>query len=282
MKKAEIAARVFEAINALAPSPVAGGPIVVSPDVLAGLSLVPWFCDLSVHWAVRLTLPAQPLKKTTFPKIPGVLVTPADAGGLLVGVPGDGITPSTHALFPLAKAVATLAQPGLQIELATANLGIVKRDVDARAETSTDYGNHLYRGVVDRAGQWQIADTHPPLDASTLRLAIACGSLLPNNGPWQAQDPAEAYAILMQWLLSREANINPAAVKHFVRWQDGTFHTDDVDMLRRFYGLALGFFRHRLAGSPFRWPEPAPYLHPLAELEATARAIIAAPGPHPG
>lgn len=87
-------------------------------------------------------------------------------------------------------------------------------------------------------------------------MAVACGSLLPNNGPWQVREPAEAHAMLMQWLQSREANINPAAVKHFVTWRDGSFQTDDAGMLRRLHGLALGFFRHRLAGSPFRRPGP--------------------------
>lgn len=62
--------------------------------------------------------------------------------------------------------------------------------------------------------------------------------------------------MLMQWLQSREANINPAAVKHFVTWRDGSFQTDDAGMLRRLHGLALGFCRHRLAGSPFRRPGP--------------------------
>lgn len=251
MKKAEIAVRVFATMDPLMPSLIAGGPVAMRPDALAGLSLVPWFCDLSIHWAVRLTRPGRVLAKNALPRIADVSVAATAADGL--------------------------AEPGLQIELATANLGTVKRDAVVKADTSSDYGNQFYRGVVNQAGQWEIAVSIPSLDAATLSLAIACGSLLPNNGPWHVQEPAEAHAILMQWLQSREANINPAAVKHFVTWRDGSFHTEDAGMVRRFHGLALGFFRHRLAGSPFRWPEAKPSFHSLPDLEATARTVIGVP-----
>lgn len=159
------------------------------------------------------------------------------------------------------------------VELACANLGIVKRDYDAKADTQSLFGNHRYRGTVDETGHWCISDCTPTLTAQNLSSAIACGSLVPNNGPWTVTDRSEAYAVLMQWLLSREANINPAAVKHFIALRDLTFHTDDAGMVRRFYGLALGYFRHRLAGGPFQWPEPGPSSHPREQLEEVARAV---------
>jgi hypothetical protein len=46
----------------------------------------------------------------------------------------------------------------------------------------------------------------------------------------------------------------------------------DID--RRLYGLALGFFRHRLAGGPFRWYEPGETGHSTASLEEVVRAVL--------
>jgi len=274
MKKTEIAARVFEAIDAVPPAQLAGGPLAVPLESLAGLALVPWFCDLSIQWALRLSAPGTILKKTLLPKTPGTYPAVTESGALLVGIPGDGIAPSTHVLIPLAAALAASAHPGMTVELATANLEVVKRDADAKAETSTTFGNQLYRGTVDGTGHWRIADSIPALTAEVLSAAIACGALVPNNGPWTAVDREEAHAILMHWLLSREANINPGAVKHFVTLKNLTFHTDDAGMIRRFHGLALGFFRQRLAGGPFHWPEPKAWFDPLAALEDAARTVV--------
>lgn len=57
MKKTEIATRVLEVMDQVPLTPLTGGPLPVPLEALAGLSLVPWFCDLSVHWALRLTAP---------------------------------------------------------------------------------------------------------------------------------------------------------------------------------------------------------------------------------
>jgi hypothetical protein len=142
MKKAEIATKVFEAMDEVPLSDLDGGASKVPITDLAGLSLVPWFCDISVQWAIRLTVPGKTLEKSLL-KVKGAFVTVNEGGALLVGVPGDGIEPSTFVLLPLVEAVAQLAQPGMKLELATANLGVVKRDCDAKAETDT--GNQLPR-----------------------------------------------------------------------------------------------------------------------------------------
>ena len=274
MKKPEIAARVFEVMDAVPLAPLTGGKLSVPLDDLAGLSLVPWFCDLSVQWALRLTIPGTTLKKSAVKKVSGTFVLVTDSGALLVGVPGDGIAPSTYALFPLAAAIASSAQPGMVVELATANLGVVKRDYDAKAETTSIFGNHRYRGAVDATGLWAISETTPALTLDALTTALTCGRLVTTNGPWKVKDKSEAYAVLMQWLLSPEANINPAAVQRFMTWGDLAFFTNDDGMIRRIHGLALGFFRHRLAGGPFRWPEPKPSMYPLPQLEEVASTVV--------
>lgn len=261
MKKTEIAASVFAALDAIPLAPVGGGPLAVAVDHLAGLSLVPWFCDPSIQWSLRITMPGTKLKKTILKKIAATFPQETGDGSLLVGIPGDGIAPTTWALFPLASAVASIARPGLIVELASANLSVVK------------FGNHRYRGSIDANGRWIISETTPALTKEALSTAIACGQLVVTNGPWAAKDKSEAFAVMLQWLLSPEANINPQAVKHFMTMKDGAFATADEGMIRRIHGLALGFFRHRLANGPFQWTEPKPAMHSLAELEAVAKAV---------
>src|SRR5262245_11829114 len=274
MKKAEIAAKVFETMDAVPLLDLKGGALKTAITDLAGLSLVPWFCDISVQWAVRLSIPGGTLKKSQLKAIKGTSITTTEAGALLIGVPGDGIEPSTYFLSPLADALVQAAQPGMQLELATANLGVVKRDWDAKAETSTEFGNQRYVGTTDAQGNWVITHSTPALTDSVLTVALDCGRMVLRNGPWNVTGKTEAYAVLMHWLESPEANINPLAVKRFITLQDGAFMNSDPGMIRKLYGLGLGFFRHRLAEGPFRWPAPGPVMNSRQQLEEVARAVV--------
>jgi hypothetical protein len=273
MKKSEIAAKVFERMDVPA-VPIDGGALTVPVEDLAGLALVPWFCDASVQWAVRLTAPGGVLKKTLLPKVGDAAVGVSADGALLAGVPGDGIRPSTWTLAPLAAAVAAIARPGMTLELATANLGEVKRDRDVKSENYTAFGDQCYVGTVDAEGRWAVERAVPALGRDALAAALECGRMVARNGPWRPRDDAEARAVVLEWLASPEANINPRAVEHFVRFADGAFVTHDEDMARRLYGLGLGFFRRRLADGPFHWAA-GPSRHAAAELEAVARKIVA-------
>jgi hypothetical protein len=274
MKKAEISTKVFEAMDALPPVDLDGGELKISIADLAGLSLVPWFCDPCVQWALRLSIPGGTLKKSALKKVNGSFVTENETGALLVGVPGDGIEPSMFVLLPLVEAIAQFAQPGMKLELAAANLGVVKRDWDAKAETDTTFGNQRYVGILDGSLHWMITQTTPGLTASALAVALGCGRLVACNGPWQVTDKSEAHAVLMNWLGSPEANVNPMAVKRFIALSDGAFTNSDPGMNRKLCGLGLGFFRHRLAGGPFRWPEPGPTMYSTEQLEEVARDVV--------
>src|SRR5262245_33755973 len=253
---------------------LAGGELKIPIADFAGLSLVPWFCDVSVQWALRLSLPGSTLKKTLLKKVNGSFITANDAGAILVGVPGDGLEPSLYALVPLVEAVAQVIQPQMKLELAAANLGVVKRDWDAKAETDTPYGNQRYVGTLDGQGNWIITQTTPGLTLAALTGALDCGRMVAHNGPWSVTDKSEAYAVVMHWLGSPEANVNPMAVKQFINLKDGAFTNSDPGMTRKLCGLGLGFFRHRLAGGPFRWPEPGPVMHSKQQLEEVARAVV--------
>jgi hypothetical protein len=274
MKKTEIAEKVFEQMNAVPLQSLAGGELSIPIADLAGLALVPWFCDVSVQWAFRLSMPGVALKKQLLKKVKGSFVAATQAGELLVGVPGDGIEPSTYALLPLSEAIACIAQPEMRLELATANLGIVKRDWDTSAETSTPYGNQRYAGTFDGQSNWIISESTPGLDVTVLGEALNCGRMVVRNGPWDVKDKSEAYSVMMHWMESPEANINPMAVQRFITLKDCAFANSDPGMTRKLCGLGLGFFRHRLAGGPFQWPKPGPVMHSRQQLEEVARAVV--------
>jgi len=274
MKKVEIAARVFETMDGVLLRDLTGDAFKIPIADLAGLALVPWFCDLSIQWAVRLSVQGGPLKKSQLKAIKGAFVSITEAGALLVGVPGDGIEPATYVLLPLADALAQTAQPGMKLELATANLGVVRRDRDARAETSTPFGNQRYVGTVDDQGKWTITHCTVGLTVSALSGALDCGRMVARDGPWKVSDKSEAYSVLMHWLESPEANVNPTAVSRFITLQDGAFINGDPGMKRKLCGLGLGFFRHRLAEGPFRWPAPGPVMYTRQQLEEVARGVV--------
>lgn len=275
MKQSEIAPRVFETLERTPATELRGGPLSIAPSDLAGLSLVPWFCEGCVQWAVRIVSPGQPFRKAPFKKIKGTHVAITTDGALLVGVPGDGIDPSTWALFPLAEAIAGVTAPGMMLELAAANLGVVKRDWEVKAETLTSDGNHCYTGVIDESGRWQIERTIPGLDREELEAALTCGGMVVRKGPWNAASREEAIAIAVRWFASPEANVNPLAVRYFFRFRDGQFVNSDPKMDRQLPGLGLGFFRQRLAGSSFRWTTgPSQGIYTLAQLEEMARDVV--------
>jgi len=274
MKKAEIAEKVFEEMNAVPLRGLAGGELRIPIADLAGLALVPWFCDVSVQWALRLSMPGVILKKQLLKKVNGSFVATTQAGEILVGVPGDGIEPSTYTLLPLSEAIVSIAQPDMKLELATANLGIVKRDWDARAETNTPYGNQRYVGTLDGQSNWIISESTPGLDVAVLGEALNCGRMVVRNGPWNVKDKSEAYSVLMHWMESPEANVNPIAVQRFITLKDYAFASSDPGMTRKLCGLGLGFFRHRLAGGHFQWRAPGPVMYSKQQLEEVARAVV--------
>jgi hypothetical protein len=58
------------------------------------------------------------------------------------------------------------------------------------------------------------------------------------------------------------------------RRSEGAFANGDPGMTRKLCGLGLGFFRHRLAEGPFRWPEPGQLRYERPQLEEVARAVV--------
>jgi hypothetical protein len=150
MKKTEIAPQIFGLMDMVPLTELDGNGLNITIADIVGLSLVPWFCDVSVQWAFRLTVPGGPLKKSPLKKVSGSYVALSDDGALLIGVPGDGIEPSLY----------------------------------------------------------------------------------------------------------------------------GAFVNGDPGMTRKLCGLGLGFFRHRLAASPFGWPEPGPVMYSTEQLEETARSVV--------
>jgi len=273
MKKSEIAVNVFDTLNVLSLANIDGGPLAASLADLAALSLVPWFCEASVQWALRLTMPGSPLKKSLLKKVNGSFISEQN-GAVLIGVPGDGIEPSTYALIPQAEAVAKAITPGMTLELAAANLGIVKRDWETKAESNTTHGNHRYVGSVGPDGSWAIAQSTPALTRAQLEMAVACGRMVVRKGPWTVNNNSEAEAVLLHWLQSREANVAPMAVKRFIALKNGEFVNTDPGMDRKLCGLGLGFFRERLKDGPFRWTQPDSSWNSPQLLQDVIRTVV--------
>ena len=85
MKKTEIAMKVFEVMGAIPLVDLVDGTLAVSIADLAGLSLVPWFCDASIQWALRLTMPGSKLKKSLLKKVNDSFIAATEAGAVLIG-----------------------------------------------------------------------------------------------------------------------------------------------------------------------------------------------------
>ena len=180
--------------------------------------------------------------------------------------------------------MAQAVKPGMTLELASANLGVVKRDWEVKAESSTTNGDQRYAGTVTADGAWAIERSSPALTRGQLDTAIDCGRKFVTMGPWDVKDREEAEAILMLWLSSPQANINIRAVQQLWTLRGLRFEDSGTDEQRRgmggalgrkLCGLALGYFRHRLAGGPFRWDETGGYM-PTSEAErrAVAQAVM--------
>jgi len=260
MKKTEIATRVFTAVSSLKLTGIKGGPLVVPLADLCGLMLIPWFCDGSIQWALRLTSHGPVFKKTSLKKAGAASVTITDSGSMLIGIPGDGIRPyMTSTFLPLCEALATVVQPGTVLELATANVGLVKLDEGTfKAETGSCHGNQHYQGTIDQDRNWVIEQSTLALSIRTLERALECGRMVAREGPWKVENKSEAFEVLMQWMQSKQANVNPMAVKHFIQLNESRFVDSGLGK-DRLCGLGLGFFRHRLAGMCFQWEPPDPF-----------------------
>jgi hypothetical protein len=98
--------------------------------------------------------------------------------------------------------------------------------------------------------------------------------MVAQNGPWEARDRAEAHAVVLTWLGSRQANMNPAAVARFITLDNKTFRNSDPGMTRKLCGLGLASFRHRLAGGPLEWADVGTAIHPAEELRRVADAVV--------
>jgi hypothetical protein len=259
MRKTEIAARVFAQVSSDELKDLEGGPVVVPVEDLPGLMLVPWFCDGSIQWSIRFTAAASAFKKTSLKKARAATVTITETGATLIGVPGDGIRPYlTSTFLPLGEALATALESGTVLELATANLGVVKLDEGTfKAESVSRRGNQRYLGVIDPNRNWAIQKSTLPLSAGTLERALECGRMVARNGPWRVEDKSEAFQVLMRWMESKQANINPMAVKHFIKFTESAFVDTGIGP-DHLCGLGLGFFHHRLTGTCFLWEPPNP------------------------
>lgn len=249
MKVSEIAGKVLGALRSTKPAAVAGGPLETPLSSLAALSLVPYACDPSVQWAVIARAPqgakldAKPLRG-----VKGFGLEDAK-GALLVSIPGDGLHPAFCLLQPLAKALQSLPA-GAELELCAANLGVVRRDREVKADTALTAGNQRFSGKVVAGGRWAIAETSPAVSADDLRAAIEIGESAMGQSPWAAKTPKDAVQVARMALMSLALNISAPYFRKYVRVK-GKQVLLGKELESRHAGLGMIFVRQRFADGPW-------------------------------
>jgi hypothetical protein len=256
MKKSEIASLVFSKIDRLPLHPL-DKPCSLKLADFPALALLPWWCEICVQWAVRMTSSGEALKKKMLPKVNQVFIAETD-GALLAGIPGDGIDAPLWALTPLGDALAKSCKPGMTLELACANLGVVNRDWQVKGESQTTHGNQRYRGRIEADGTWQIVEASLQLKHADLEQAISIAKMVLSKGPFTVRSRDEAAAIVEIWIKSAEGNVNPDYVKTVLKLAGDRFNFSQEQDNRRLCGLGLGYFRHRFDKGPFTWNRELP------------------------
>jgi hypothetical protein len=231
---------------------IAGGPVALHVSDLFSLSLIPYYCDPSVQFALILRAPKSAKLDRKALKMKFILVSEAD-GEIVISIPGDGIYPPQLLFTKVAAAIAQAAPPGTTIELRAANIGTVNRDWVVKSETASSAGDHRYSGTIGEHATLTIDASHPKVDAAALTAAVAIGRTVLSNGPWVARDRDEAAAVVRNMLDRRSANINEAFVRVAVRVEGGRIVTQpsfDQPPTKHF-ALGMELFRLRFANGPW-------------------------------
>lgn len=255
MRKTAIAPTIIARHDRKASRLVGDGPLAVAVAELLPLSLVPFYCDVSVHWAFRLTRTDRPFTRAPSTSSHATIALGRD-GSVLIGVSGDGSSPPIHTLRAVVALIGEEARPGMVVELATANLGVVLRDRQVKAPTRGAFGAQRYVGTVDARGRLSIERATPTLTRDQLVRALECARVAVTPGPWKVKSKAEAHAIIVEAVTSPTSNINGRAVGDAIVLEGKQLVNHEPKLADKIYALGLGFFRHRMAGGPFRWTEP--------------------------
>jgi hypothetical protein len=246
----DIVPGIAAGLQGRAAMPIEGGVVEMKLDELPALALIPFYCDLSVQYAVHVRGKAKLDKKALKVKFTGLFEVD---GEYALAIPGDGIMPPLRVGATVATAIAAAAPPGTRIELRTANLGKVTRDRTVKAETVLASGNQRYAGELGEGGVWRIDHAYPAVTALQLAGALEIGRTVLAKGPWRMRDRDEAAATVRGMLDSRTANINDHFVKQAVR-VDGSslvlWPVFDREPSKHF-ALGMALFRRRFADGPW-------------------------------
>jgi hypothetical protein len=246
MARKTTVADIRAATGKLALTEIRDGPLQVKLASIASLSLIPWFCDCSVQYALVLDtggvkLPLGPLRELEGPAL-------AQVGSRTeLGIPGGG---DRSAAELLRQTLGLLDPPkGTQIELAAANTGYLQRERVVKAETDHIAGNQRYAGTVLKRGLWSIERSHPALSAEQLSQALQfCGAVL-KPGSLKGQDASEAAAALELAQKSMVADLSEYAFSKLKL--DGAAIRMPRDLKPKREAVALMLFRLRFADGPW-------------------------------
>lgn len=244
----DIAPGIRDRLKGAAAAPIGDGPLETSLDALPKLSLLPFYCDPGVQWAVSVRRPdGRPVDAKAIRKVKGIAVT-VRPEGLDVGIPGDGIDPALVFFEPLASALASLPS-GTIVELLSANLGTVHRDNQVKLDGVSTAGDQSYTGHVGEGGRWVLTHAHPAASAAALRQFLDLAARVESRGPWRVRDEAEAADLLEEAFDSPAFNVGLGAFRRKIRAHGNEITLTDLDT--KHLGMGLMFFRRQFADGPW-------------------------------
>ena len=210
---------VRDAVADLALTPVAGGPVQVPLEQVGYLFAIGTFCDDQADGILKLA--AASSEVMAFPDNDEFSVCQEqDESGLTVG-----FSHCETAFLESPEIIESWLEKlpeGTVLELATAG-------------PELDAGRLRFRGEIND-GIWQVAESHPPVDAKSLRDAIALVDTLESGKPIVARDKAE-----IKKVLARVDSLADIFMGRIPRVEGRTFQVDE--MFRSI--IAQLCFRHR-------------------------------------
>jgi hypothetical protein len=157
---------VFSTTDDFPLTPIEGGPVEISPRVLARLYRLAWFATPSAQPELRVEAENAGALAQIFAGWAGFVARGADRE-LRVGLPGGGRWTTLRALEAAAADTWTFFPSGSVLELAT---HAADEDGDPPA------GSLRFRGRTEGRVDpcvWRISESYPPASAATLREALA-------------------------------------------------------------------------------------------------------------
>lgn len=250
----ELASRLITKPEREVPVPLRGGPSSFPLSEIALLSLIPWFCDPGIHWAIRLRSSNTETIRHALNDTNDLTITDSERG-LTIVVPGDGITFPLWVLQPIGAALVDNLRSGDLVELITANIGVLARDEWTAVDVALTAGDQDFSGVVENDRTCRLTLAAPEISVEQFMEAINIARMIMNrSGPWIMRDAEEAKSVVRGLIGSVISNTSDVFIRRRYRIRGSEIHLltplKENDFTR-LPGLALQVFRLRFPSGPW-------------------------------